>query len=64
MTSSDVGKRMVGNIIIIVIIGIPIIGVIKEANRFSLIFLLGLVILFVQFYCNFYVLGVLMLRYF
>lgn len=37
----DVGKRMVGNSMIIVIIGIPIIiGVIKEANKFSFIFLL------------------------
>lgn len=58
MTSSDVGKRMVGNIIIIVIIGFPIIGVIKEANRFLLIFLVGVVILLYSF------IVISMLRYF
>lgn len=37
----DVGKRITGNIMIIVTIGIPIItGVMKEVNRFSFIFFL------------------------
>lgn len=37
----DVGKRIIGNMIMIVTIGIPIItGVMKEANRFSFIFFL------------------------
>lgn len=35
----DVGKRIIGNIIMIVTIGIPIITrVMKEANRFSFFF--------------------------